>query len=93
MPEGRIRRNDRIVFQAMEESAGGVLLNLDSGEYRHLNSTGALIWSLLETQPTRAQLLTELGSRITDPPPDMEQELDAFLSSLEERELVTVEEG
>lgn len=92
MAGGRIRRNDRTMFRTMEENPGGVLLNIDSGEYRQLNSTGALIWSLLEKEPTRAELLDKLGSRITDSPPEMGHELDRFLDALEERNLISVED-
>jgi hypothetical protein len=90
MAVGRIEPNDRTVFRAMEQGAGGVLLHLDSGEYRQLNQTGALIWSLLEKHPTRAELLEELRTRIEEPPATLEQEVDVFLKALADRELVTV---
>jgi hypothetical protein len=89
MAEASIRQSDRTVFRSMEEDAGGVLLHLDSGEYRQLNATGALIWSLLETGPSRSELLKQLRERITDPPAEMEVEVDTFLQALEERKLNT----
>jgi hypothetical protein len=88
MSESRIRRNDRTTFRKMEEGSGGVLLHLDSGEYRQLNETGALIWSLLEPQPSRQELVDALRGQILDPPPQLEEEVDAFLAALRDRNLI-----
>jgi hypothetical protein len=91
MAESRIQRSDRTTFRKMEEGSGGVLLHLDSGEYRQLNETGALIWSLLEPGPSRQELLAALRAQIQDPPADMEAEVDAFLTALRERGLIDFE--
>jgi hypothetical protein len=91
MAEGRIQRSDRTTFRKMEEGSGGVLLHLDSGEYRQLNETGALIWSLLEPGPSRQELLAALRAQIQDPPANMEAEVDAFLAALRERGLIDFE--
>lgn len=88
MADEAIRRNERAVFRRLETGAGGVLLHLDSGAYRHLNETGALIWGLLESGPSRSELLAGIRAVVTDPPPNLESEVDAFLLSLEERGLV-----
>jgi Coenzyme PQQ synthesis protein D (PqqD) len=85
--DDRIHINERVVFRSLEGS-GGVLLNLDSGEYRQLNVMGATIWSMLEAAPSRDQLLAELQERIQDPPPHMGAEVDRFLAALEERKLI-----
>jgi hypothetical protein len=87
MSDGRIHINERVVFRSLEGS-GGVLLNLDSGEYRQLNLMGATIWALLEAAPSRDELLAELQVRIQDPPPHMAAEVDRFLAALEERKLI-----
>lgn len=91
MSESRIRPNDRTTFRKMEEGSGGVLLHLDSGEYRQLNETGALIWSLLEPQPSREELLEALRAQIQDPPPQLDDEVDAFLAALRDRNLIDFE--
>jgi hypothetical protein len=72
----------------MEEGAGGVLLHLDTGEYRQLNQVGATVWSLLEDEPSRDELVAALHDRFGNAPPQMEQEVDAFLAALEERQPV-----
>jgi hypothetical protein len=87
MSHDRIHINERVVFRSLEGS-GGVLLNLDSGEYRQLNMMGATIWTLLEAAPSRDELVAQLLERIQDPPPHMAAEVDRFLAALEERRLI-----
>ena len=88
MTEPGIRRNTRTVFRRLEAGAGGVLLHLDSGEYRHVNETGALIWNLLETSPTLAELLTAVHGIVSNPPAHLEGEVTTFLEALRERGLI-----
>jgi hypothetical protein len=90
MSTERIRINDRVVLRPLE-GTGGVLLDLDSGEYRQLNSMGATIWSLLEKAPSRAELLGTLRARIKNPPEHMEKEVERFLTALQERRLIGVD--
>ena len=85
---GQIETNPRAVYRRMKEGTGGVLLHLDSGEYRRVNETGAMIWELLEAAPTRVELLTRLRDRIDDPPETLEAEVVAFLQALHQRGLV-----
>jgi hypothetical protein len=91
MTEGKIRRSERTTFRKMEEGNGGVLLHLDSGEYRQLNETGALIWSLLEHDPSRPELMAQLRERIEDPPPNLAEEVETFLAALQQRGLIEVD--
>ena len=88
MAEVGIRRSTRIVFRRLEAGAGGVLLHLDSGDYRHINETGALIWSLLETSPTLDELLVAIRGVIANPPTNLDEEVAKYLASLEERGLI-----
>ena len=90
MTDPEIRRNARAIFRRLEPGAGGVLLDLESGEYRHLNEIGALIWESLESHPNRTALLAELRRAITNAPPSIEAEVDAFLDALVERGLIEV---
>ena len=87
MTNGRIRIRERVVFRPMEGS-GGVLLDLDSGEYRQLNLMGATIWALLQDAPSREELLSQLRDRIEDAPDYMAEEVDRFLDALQERNLI-----
>ena len=90
MTDQEIRRNSRAIFRRLEPGGGGVLLDLESSEYRHLNEIGALIWESLESHPTRAALLAELRRAITNAPASIETEVDAFLNALLERGLIEV---
>ena len=83
-----IRRSPRIVFRRLEAGAGGVLLHLDSGDYRHVNETGALIWTLLEASPSLDELLIAIRGVVPNPPADLGEEVQSFLGSLESRGLV-----
>jgi hypothetical protein len=74
----------------LEPGAGGVLLHLDSGAYRHVNETGALIWGLLEDDPTRSELLSRVRAEVKNPPPSLDSEVGAFLAALEERSLIEI---
>ena len=85
-----IRRNERAIFRRLEPGAGGVLLDLESGEYRHLNEVGALIWESLGAHRTRPALVAELRRLITNAPPSVEAEVDTFLDALLERGLIEV---
>lgn len=91
MADVRVRRSDRATFQKMEGGEGGVVLHLDSGAYHHVNEVGALIWELLEGGATRNSLVAQVRSRVEDPPDDLEPDVHAFLTALEERELVVAE--
>jgi hypothetical protein len=90
MDDASLAPNKRTVFRKMEDGAGGVLLHLDTGEYRRLNEMGATIWSLLQGGPTRAELIAALQSQVEDPPADMTDQVDAFLAALEERGLLEI---
>ena len=86
--EQTLRPNPRCVFRRMKEGSGGVLLNLETGEYRRVNETGARIWELLEGGRTRTDLLAQLRAEVDDPPGTMESEVAAFLDALIDRNLV-----
>jgi hypothetical protein len=88
MSKPRFRRNDRVVFRRLDEGSGAVLLHLETAAYRHLNEVGALIWTLLEGEPTRDELVEAIRLHITDPPDRMSAELDVFLEALRERGLI-----
>ena len=92
MTDAVIRRNPRTVFRRLEDGAGGVLLHLDSGAYRHVNETGALIWGLLERDPTREELLAEIRAVVNDPPPTLDTEVGTFLAALQERSLIEIDD-
>jgi hypothetical protein len=84
----RIRRNPDVVFRALEDEQGGVLLHLESGEYHGLNDLGSLIWRLIENECTFAALVEGVRSQTEDAPQDVEQDVAGFLDDLNRRNLV-----
>lgn len=86
----RMQRNDRVIFRKLEDGAGGVLLHLDSGEYRRVNEMGATIWAMLEERPSRDELIAALVAKVANPPSDISDQIGRFLDALVERGLIVV---
>jgi PqqD family protein of HPr-rel-A system len=89
--ESTLGRKPRVTYRDLDE--GGVLLDLESGAYHGLNSTGAAIWKLLEDEPTLAELLEAFASRVDEPPPDVEDRVTRFLEGMRDLGLVVVRGG
>jgi hypothetical protein len=84
----RIRRNPDVVFRALEEEQGGVLLHLESGEYHGLNDLGSLIWRLVENETTFADVVAGVRAETEDVPDEVDADVSAFLDDLNRRNLV-----
>jgi hypothetical protein len=84
--EARLSRNPQVVYRPLEDE-GGVLLDLDSGRYHGVNSTGLAIWELLDGVRTVADVVVELRTRLAEPPPELEDDVTEFLSGLSARGL------
>jgi hypothetical protein len=84
----KLCRKPRVTYRDLDE--GGVLLDLESGAYHGLNSTGAAIWKLLEGEPTLTELLGAFASRVDEPPPDVEDRVTRFLEEMRQLDLVIV---
>ena len=86
-----VRRKPDVVFRAVQEGEGGVLLHLLSGEYHGLNQLGWAIWGLLESDRRFGDLVTDLRGQVDDPPDSLEQDVSTFLEGLRDRDLVELE--
>lgn len=84
--DSRPQKNPQVVYRELAE--GGVLLNLESGQYHGLNGTGLVIWDLIDGRRTISALLTELRTRLDAVPADLEREVAGFLESLQARDLL-----
>jgi Coenzyme PQQ synthesis protein D (PqqD) len=89
--EARISRKPRVVYRDLAE--GGVLLDLESGDYHGLNSTGAAIWKLLEAETNFADLLQRFEGVVDDPPPAVRDHVTRFVDGLRQSGLVIVREA
>jgi hypothetical protein len=90
-PQTTVRRKPDVVFRALQEGEGGVLLHLLSGEYHGLNQLGCVVWGLIENDRTFADLIGAVRSEVDDPPDSVEQDVSSFLEGLRDRDLVELE--
>jgi len=85
---GKIRRNEEVVYRELAAGEGAVLLHAGSGAYHGLNVTGSLIWSLIDGDRTRDDIVRELRARLDDPPSGIEGDVEHFLDDLRQRKLI-----
>ena len=85
------RHNPRVEYRNLAEE-GAVLLHLDTASYHGMNPVGALVWRVCEGGATFDQILAALRSEIIDAPNSLEQDVEEFLTSMTERELLLTEE-
>lgn len=87
-PDSTVRRSAQLVYRELPEGAG--LMHLGSGAFYALNTTGALIWELIEGGVTVDELVASLEDSIDDLPTGLAEELSGFLGELAERDLVEI---
>lgn len=87
-PDAVIRRSPRLVYRELPEGAG--LMHLVTGSFFALNSTGTLIWTLLEGGVTFDELVASVERSIAQTPPALVDEVSGFLDDLAERDLVEI---
>lgn len=87
-PEAVIRRGAELVYRELPEGAG--LMHLGNGAFYSLNSTGAVIWELIEGGVTFAGLVDSLERSVLDAPDGIAEEASSFLEALAERDLVEI---
>jgi hypothetical protein len=87
-----IRRSERVAFQRIE--GGGVLLHLDTGAYHRVNGVGALVWEALGHSKDLSEVMDTVERSVEGPVPgDLFADVETFLESLAQRDLVVVAEG
>jgi hypothetical protein len=89
-PATAVRRSPRAAYRKLQDGAGGVLLNLDTAAYHGVNEIGALIWSLLDDGPTISVLIARMRAAVPEAPPQLDDDVAAFVQGLAERELVSL---
>ena len=75
-----------VVFRELEGEA--VLLNLDTGMYFGLNATGVRMWQLIEQHRTLERVLASLEREFDAPATQLQAELLAWVSQLEQHGLL-----
>lgn len=83
-----LHRASDVVFQRLTGEEGSVLLHLGTGQYHTLNPVGTRIWELLESPHTPLELEQELAGEFAVESEVLAQDIQTFLSELQERNLV-----
>ncbi len=90
-PGTLITRSDEILAGLVDKDF--IMLNIQSGNYHRVNPTGERIWELLEHPCTFADLCTALQAEFNVSPEVCQSEVQAFLSQLSKRQLITLTEN
>jgi|1185.fasta_scaffold69073_2 hypothetical protein len=84
----RYARSANVVVRALRPGEGAVALHLETGAYHGLNDVGSLVWELLATPSTAAEIVQHVRERIPDAPPQIEDDVSVFLEQLASRGLI-----
>ena len=88
-----IRPTTSLAYQELADGLGGVLLHLETGQYHGVNSIGALVWSLVGDGTRFGDLVDAVREQVEDPPADLTGDVAAFLTELQARDLISLEDG
>jgi Coenzyme PQQ synthesis protein D (PqqD) len=80
-------RADSVAWNAVGEDV--VVLDLTSSTYFSTNATGTVLWKLLASGASRAELVNALVERFGVDQETVERDVDAFLADLERAQLLT----
>ena len=86
----RLRRNPDVVARELGPGSGGVLLHLKTGAYHSLNAVGQAVWDLIDGERTVGMIAADLRARVTGAPSELEANVEQFLQSALERDLVSI---
>lgn len=88
MSDQKISRSKDVVYRDLAAGENAVLLHVTSGAYHGLNGIGALIWSLIDGERTRDDIIREVREQVTDAPPTLADDVISFLDRLRNRHLI-----
>ena len=77
-----VRKKPDLVYEKLAEGDGGVLLDLGTGAYYHLNPLGAVVWTVLDEFGTVDELVAAVRGRLDNPPAQLAFDVRRFLNSL-----------
>ncbi len=84
----RYARSANVVVRALRPGEGAVALHLETGAYHGLNDVGSMVWELLATPSTTAEIVQHVHKRIPDAPSQLDDDVTEFLGQLAYRGLV-----
>ena len=81
-----IRVSTSAVFRPLE--TGGVVLNVESGDYYELNATGRFLWEQIQSGSDIDEIASALVDHYGIDPDSAQADVAAFMDDLRERHLV-----
>ncbi len=88
-PNGHVRIPDHVVHRSFGEQS--VVLNLQTGRYHGLNSTGRRMFELLEETGTVEGIVAQLAKEYDHPEPEIAADLIDLCAELSERGLLELD--
>jgi hypothetical protein len=88
MSNVRIPHRADTVMHELEEQGEAVIYDADGNQLIVLNGMGAAVWHLMDGKRSVGDIEREIVDALAAKPADVERDVSAFLSSLEERGLV-----
>jgi len=89
--ETTVVRSDDLLASTVENEL--VMISIEQGHYYALDDIGSLIWEILATPTTVAELCAQMQSRFAVAPAECEADVRAFLTELLEKGMVKVVNG
>ena len=86
MASTAIRASSAAVFRPLE--SGGVVLNVETGDYYELNGTGRFLWERVQEGADPDAMASALGNHYGIDPTTAEADVGSFLDDLRKRRLV-----
>ena len=86
MEPAAIRVSTSAVFRALE--TGGVILNVESGEYYELNATGRFLWEQIQAGSEVDALAVALADGYGIDQASAQADVETFMGDLRKRHLV-----
>ncbi|MGA0332577.1 MAG: PqqD family protein [Kiritimatiellia bacterium] len=65
-----------------------VVIHMEQGVYYSLEQSAGWIWEMLEQGFSEAQVVAGIRQAFTDPPPELEEDVNTFLLELMQKELI-----
>jgi coenzyme PQQ synthesis protein D (PqqD) len=85
-----INKNPKVVYRALRDGEGGVLLHLGSGQYHSLNAVGVAMWNLIDGTRSLEDIAAEIKDAYVDAPEDLVRIVREFCDGLRGRDLISL---
>lgn len=87
-PDTTVARNEDVLFS--EVADGMSLMDIDSGQYYHYDTTGSAVWKEMENPISVANLCRQLGEKFDVDPQTCKNDTLGFLAELQSHNLIEV---